>query len=57
MRLNPITQFLLGLGCGALAAGITYLITTTPPWWWLVGLVVALLVWFGDLLLDLELPS
>ncbi|MFF3096736.1 hypothetical protein [Streptomyces cyaneofuscatus] len=53
VHLDLITRFLLGLGCGAIAAGITYLITTTPPWWWAVGLVVAVLVWFGELILDL----
>lgn len=61
MRLNggvhvdAITRFLLGLAGGLLAAGITYLITTTPPWWWAVGLIVAVLIWFGELLLDLVL--
>ncbi|WP_168714307.1 hypothetical protein [Streptomyces sp. A1136] len=48
----PFTRFLLGLAGGALAASITYAITTVPPWWWLVGLVVAVLIWFGELIAD-----
>ncbi|MEW2068455.1 hypothetical protein [Streptomyces sp. NPDC007346] len=51
--MDPVTRFLLGAGLGAIASGITYAITTAPPWWWAVGLVVAVLVWFGDVLLDL----
>ncbi|MGW5930547.1 hypothetical protein ACWF2L_30595 [Streptomyces anulatus] len=50
-----IRRFLLGLGGGAAAAGITYLITTAPPWWWLIGLTVAVLIWFGELILDVVL--
>lgn len=44
--------FLAGLGAGATASGVTYLFTSQPPWWWLVGLLVALLVWTGELFLD-----
>lgn len=46
-------RFLAGLGLGALGSGITYAITQTPPWWWAVGLVIAVLVWFGEFLADL----
>ncbi|MFC8723676.1 hypothetical protein [Streptomyces bacillaris] len=40
-----LARFLLGIGLGGAAAGITHAITTTPPWWWVVGLTVALFVW------------
>ncbi|MFF4292184.1 hypothetical protein ACFY0N_00840 [Streptomyces vinaceus] len=53
--MDPIARFLLGLGLAAIASGVTYAVTTTPPWWWAVGLVVAVLVWFGELILDLVL--
>ncbi|MFJ6014526.1 hypothetical protein [Streptomyces sp. NPDC092952] len=49
---HPLGRFLLGLLGGGLAAGVTYAITTVPPWWWGVGLVVAVLIWFGELILD-----
>lgn len=48
--MHPFVRFVLGAVCGALASAITYAITTTPPWWWLVGLVVAVLIWFGEFL-------
>lgn len=48
--MNTWARFYLGLGCGAAAAAITYAITTDPPWWWLVGLIVAVLIWFGEFL-------
>lgn len=51
--MNPLARFLLGTACGAVASGITYAVTTVPPWWWAVGLVVAVLVWFGELFLEL----
>ncbi|MGW6456311.1 hypothetical protein ACWF94_10355 [Streptomyces sp. NPDC055078] len=50
--MDPVARFLLGLAGGALASGVTYAITTVPPWWWVVGLVVAVLIWFGELILD-----
>ncbi|WP_202234443.1 hypothetical protein [Actinacidiphila reveromycinica] len=50
--MDPLARFLLGSGLGLIAAGVTYCVTTTPPWWWAVGLVVAILVWFGELMLD-----
>ncbi|MFD6935294.1 hypothetical protein ACFWAP_03930 [Streptomyces goshikiensis] len=53
--MNPLARFLLGLAAGTAASGITYAITPTPPWWWAVGLAVAVLVWFGELVLDLVL--
>ncbi|MFD3844783.1 hypothetical protein ACFWVB_02685 [Streptomyces microflavus] len=52
-HIDPFARFLLGTALGVLASGITYAITTVPPWWWGVGLIVAVLVWFGELLLDL----
>ncbi|KPI33363.1 hypothetical protein OV450_1451 [Actinobacteria bacterium OV450] len=45
-------RFLLGLAAGSLAAAVTYAITTAPPWWWAVGLIVAVLIWFGELIVD-----
>lgn len=49
--MHPFARFLLGVGLGLVAAGITYAITAAPPWWWVVGLAVALLVWFGEFIL------
>jgi xanthosine utilization system XapX-like protein len=49
-------RFLLGLVAGAAACGITYLVHPAPPWWLLVGLVVAVLVWFRELWADLLIP-
>ncbi|MFJ5890382.1 hypothetical protein [Streptomyces californicus] len=51
--MNLLTRTLLGAACGALASGITYAITTYQPWWWAVGLTVAIVVWFRELVLDL----
>ena len=45
-------RFLLGLVFGAAGAGITYAITPTPPWWWAVGLSIAVLIWFGEFVVD-----
>ncbi|MFD3608983.1 hypothetical protein ACFWXA_13080 [Streptomyces atroolivaceus] len=50
--MHPFVRFLLGLLGGGLAAGITYAVTAVRPWWWLVGLAVAALIWFGELILD-----
>lgn len=47
-----MNRFLAGLASGAAASGITYAITHTPPWWWAVGLAAAVLVGFGEFLLD-----
>ncbi|MFD3978351.1 hypothetical protein ACFWR6_07160 [Streptomyces griseus] len=51
--MDPLARFLLGAACGTLAAGITYTITQEPQWWWAVGLIVACLVWFRELILEL----
>lgn len=45
-------RFVTGLILGAAASGITYAITTQQPWWWAVGLTIAVLVWFGELIAD-----
>ncbi|WP_199570592.1 hypothetical protein [Streptomyces murinus] len=50
--MDPLARFLLGAGLGGVAAGVTYGITTAPPWWWAVGLIVAVFVWFGELIVD-----
>ncbi|NEA42731.1 hypothetical protein [Streptomyces sp. SID11385] len=45
-------RFLLGLLCGAASGAVTYLVHPAPPWWWVIGLLVAIGIWTGDLLLD-----
>ncbi|MEU6628358.1 hypothetical protein ABZ905_08700 [Streptomyces parvus] len=51
--MDPLARFLLGAACGVIASGITYAITQDPPWWWAVGLIVAIFVWFRELILEL----
>lgn len=51
-----IERFLLGLVAGGVAGGVTYLIHPAPPWWFLVAIVVAALVWFRELWVDLLIP-
>ncbi|WP_178880224.1 hypothetical protein [Streptomyces acidiscabies] len=45
-------RFLLGLTLGAAASSATWVITHSPHWTVLVGLVVAVLIWLGEFLLD-----
>lgn len=45
---DPLARFLLGAGLGSIAGGITYAIPAASAWWWAVALFVALLVWFGE---------
>ncbi|MFD9422206.1 MULTISPECIES: hypothetical protein [unclassified Streptomyces] len=47
-----LARLLLGAACGTLTSGVTYAITTDQPWWWAVGLTVAVLIWFGELIWD-----
>lgn len=47
-----MNRFLLGLLLGACAALITWVISSSHLWTAVVGLVVAVLVWFGEFLLD-----
>ncbi len=47
-----MTRFLLGLILGAAGSGITWAATSSPHWTAIVGLVVAVLVWFGEFILD-----
>lgn len=48
--MSPLPRFLLGLALGAAAAGVTHAIEPAREWWWAVGLIVAALIWFGELL-------
>lgn len=45
-------RFLLGLAAGGAAAGATHLFGAPSPWPLLIGLCVAVLVWFGESLFD-----
>lgn len=45
-------RFTVGFLLGASAAGIAYACGAPPLWVFLIGLVVAVLVWFGEYLLD-----
>lgn len=47
-----MNRFLLGLLLGASAALITWVISSSHLWTAVIGLVVAVLVWFGEFLLD-----
>ena len=47
-----VRRFLLGLILGAAGSGITWGATEHPGWTAIVGIVVAVLVWFGELILD-----
>lgn len=47
-----MARFLLGLVLGAISSGITYLVTDSLGWTAIVGAVVLVLVWFGELILD-----
>lgn len=43
-----MSRFLAGLVLGVITGGVTYVVMPVPPWWWAVGLIVAVLVWFGE---------
>lgn len=45
-----VKRFLAGLFGGAAAGGVAYVIEPVRPWWWAVALIVAVLIWFGDLI-------
>lgn len=45
-------RFLAGLAVGAAGAGITWAVTDSPGWTALIGLALAVLVWFGQVILD-----
>ena len=45
-------RFTTGLLLGAAASGIAYGAGASPLWTGLIGLTVAVLVWFGEFLLD-----
>lgn len=45
-------RFMTGLLLGAASSGIAYAAGASPLWTGLIGLTVAVLVWFGDFILD-----
>ena len=45
-------RFLIGLVLGASSSGITWAITQDRMWTAVVGLVVLVLVWIGEFILD-----
>ena len=45
-------RFLLGLILGAAGSGITWAATEHPGWTAVVGITIAALIWFGELILD-----
>lgn len=45
-------RFLLGLILGAAGSGITWAATEHPTWTAVIGITVAVLVWFGEFILD-----
>ncbi|NUU23331.1 MAG: hypothetical protein HOV68_17740 [Streptomycetaceae bacterium] len=47
-----VRRFLIGLGLGAAGGGVTYAIAHVAPLALIVGLVIAVVVWFGELILD-----
>jgi hypothetical protein len=47
-----VNRFLLGLLLGSSAALIAWVISSSHLWTAVIGLVVAVLVWFGEFLLD-----
>ena len=47
-----MARFWIGLILGAAAAGITWAATGSPHWTVIAGVVVAVLVWFGEFILD-----
>jgi hypothetical protein len=47
-----VIRFLAGLVLGALGSASAYLLDATTYWICGVGIVLAVLVWFGELILD-----
>jgi hypothetical protein len=47
-----VTRFLLGLLLGAAGSAITWAVSESPQWTAVVGVVIAVLVWFGEFILD-----
>jgi hypothetical protein len=47
-----VTRFLIGLVLGGCGAAITWAGTQSPHWTAVVGITVAVLVWFGEFILD-----
>jgi hypothetical protein len=45
-------RFTAGLLLGVSASGIAYACQASPLWVFLIGLIVAVLVWFGEFILD-----
>lgn len=45
-------RFTTGLLLGASGSGIAYAVGASPLWTFLVGLIIAVLVWFGEFILD-----
>lgn len=45
-------RFLIGLALGAAGAGVTWAATQNPGWTAAIGATVAVLVWFGEFILD-----
>lgn len=47
-----MNRFWIGLLLGASASAITWVISQSVTWTVIVGLVVAVLVWFGEFILN-----
>ncbi|MFE2967518.1 hypothetical protein ACFXKC_28370 [Streptomyces sp. NPDC059340] len=47
-----MTRFLIGLVLGGAGSGIAYAAGATPYWVVGTGVTVAVLVWFGEFILD-----
>lgn len=45
-------RFIAGLILGAASSGIAHAVGASPLWTGLIGLAVAVLVWFGEFILD-----
>lgn len=47
-----MARFLIGLIAAAAGSAVTWAVTESPGWTALVGITVAVLVWFGEFILD-----
>lgn len=47
-----MARFLIGVVLGSCASAVTWAATGSPHWTAVVGITVAVLVWFGELILD-----
>ncbi|WP_158558572.1 hypothetical protein [Streptomyces sp. AC1-42T] len=47
-----LTRFLLGLGLGSGTSALVYAVTTDGALTALIGITVAVLIWFGAFILD-----